>query len=83
MIVLRVNDLDLTLRIARPIDLTEQSSFAERREMEKLDRLNHMSLMIMKCVILEAFKGIMSEKVATTKEFLQQIKKRYAKNEKA
>ena len=81
MIVLGVMDLDLAFRVARPTDLTEQSTTIERRKMEKWDRSNCMSLMIMTRVIPEAFKGIMSDQVTTAKEFLQEIEKRFAKNE--
>ena len=51
--------------------------------MEKWDFSNRISLMIMKCVIPKAFNSTMSDKVATAKEFLEEIKKRFAKNEKA
>ena len=47
------------------------------------DHLNCMSLMIMKHAIPEAFKGTVSEKVTTTKSFLKEIVKRFAKKEKA
>ena len=83
MIVLRFMDLDLALRVARPSDLAEQSSSAEKYEMERWDHLNRMSMMIMRRAILEAFRGTMSNKVTTTKEFLEEIEKRFAKNEKA
>ena len=36
----------------------------------------------MMCAIPEAFRGVMSDKVTTTKEFLEEIEKRFAKNEK-
>ena len=83
MIVLGVIDLDLALRVARPANLIEQSSSAKKQEMERWDRSNRISLMIMKCVIPEAFKGTMSDKVTTAKEFLEEIEKQFAKNEKA
>ena len=38
--------------------------------------------MIMKRDIPEAFRGIMSDKVTTAKEFLEEIEKWFAKNEK-
>ena len=83
MIVLGVMDLDLAFRVARPTELTEQSTVAERCEIEKWDRLNRMSLMIMKRVIPEAFRSTMFDQVTTTKEFLQEIEKQFAKNEKS
>ena len=41
-----------------------------------------MSLMIIKCDIPEAFRGVVSEKINKTKEFLVEIEKRFAKNYK-
>ena len=38
-------------------------------------------LMIVKCAILETFRGTMSDKVTTAKEFLEEIEKWFAKNE--
>lgn len=73
MIVLGVMDLDLTLNSERPADLTENSSSDDKRDMEKWDRFNRMSLMIMKRAIPEAFIGTMSEHVTTAKSFLEQI----------
>ena len=37
----------------------------------------------MRHAILEAFQGTMSEDIITTKDFLKDLKKRFAKNEKA
>ena len=68
-IILSVMDLDLALRVERSADLKDKSSSNDKRDMERWDRLNRMSLMIMKRAILEAFKGIMSEKVTTVKGF--------------
>ena len=42
-----------------------------------------MCLMIIKKVIPEAFRGTISETIKTTKEFLEEIKNRFAKNEKS
>ena len=42
-----------------------------------------MSLIIMKRAIPEAFRGTMSDKVTTAKEFLEEIENQFAKNEKA
>ena len=38
IMVLGVMDLDFALRVARPIDLTEQSFSTEKREMERRSR---------------------------------------------
>ena len=37
----------------------------------------------MNCSIPEEFRGTMSDKVTTTKEFFEEIENRFAKNEKA
>ena len=60
MIILGVMDLDLMLRVERPADLMDKSSSDDKRDKEMWDRSNHMSLMIMKSAILEAFRGTMS-----------------------
>ena len=83
MIVLGVIDLDLTLRVTRPSDLIDQNFSAEKREVERWDLSNCMSWMIRKHAILKAFRGTMSEKVTTAKEFIEEIEKRFAKNDKA
>ncbi|KAK7276201.1 hypothetical protein RIF29_17337 [Crotalaria pallida] len=82
MIVLGCMDLDLALRDERPTDLTEQSSAEDKKNFEKWERSNRMSLMIMKRAIPETFRGTMSEET-NAKMFLQEIEKRFAKNEKA
>ena len=83
MIVLDCMDLDLALRIEQPTALTDESSNEEKRDFEKWDHSNGTSLMIMKHEILENFKDAVSKKVTTTKEFLEEIEKRFAKNDKA
>ena len=83
MIVLGVMDLDLVLRVTQPIDLTKQSCFLEKSKIERWDRLNHINVMIMKRAIPEAFRSAMFKKITTTEEFLEEIKKRFGKNEKA
>ena len=42
-----------------------------------------MCLMIINKVILEAFKGTISETIKTAKEFIEKIKNRFSKNEKS
>ncbi|XP_010099271.2 uncharacterized protein LOC21398556 [Morus notabilis] len=83
MIVLGCMDLDLTLRIEQPTALTDQSSNEEKWDFEKWERSNRMSLMIMKRGIPETFRGAVSEKVTTAKEFLEELQKHFAKNDKA
>ncbi|XP_074301650.1 uncharacterized protein LOC141633059, partial [Silene latifolia] len=72
MIVLGCMDLDLALRDERP-------AF---RDMEKWERSNRMSLMIMKRAIPESFRGTMSEE-DNAKKFLVELEKRFVKNEKS
>ena len=48
IIVLRCMDLDYALRDDRPVDLTSVSTTKQRVAMEKWERFNRMSLMIMK-----------------------------------
>ena len=50
-------DLDLTLRIECPTTPTDSSSSVDKVNHEKWERSNRMSRMIIKCGILEAFKG--------------------------
>jgi hypothetical protein len=82
IIVLGCMDLDLALRVERPSALADESSSDDKRDLEKWDRSNRMSLMIMKRAIPETFRGTMSEE-ANAKLFLEELEKRFAKNEKA
>ena len=75
--------LDLALRVDQPDPLTHESTSYQKREMEKWERSNRMSLMIMKHAIPEAFRGTMSEQITTAKGFLEDIEKRFRKNENA
>lgn len=83
LIVLGCMDLDLALRIEQPTPLTDESSPDEKRNFEKWERSNRMSLMIIKRGIPEAFRGAVSEEVTNAKDFLTEIEKRFAKNDKA
>ena len=76
-------DLDLALQVDQPNPLTHESTFDQKKEIEKWERLNRMSLMITKRDILEAFRGTMSEQITMAKGFLKDIEKRFSKNEKA
>ena len=83
LIILVCMDLDLALRIEQPPPLTTDSSAKAKKEFERWDHSNCMSLMIIKCDISETFRGIVSGEVTTTKEFLDDIEKRFVKNKKA
>ena len=76
-------DLDLALRVDSPDPLTDKSTSDQKKEFEKWERSNRMCMMIMKKAIPEAFRGTISEKITTAKEFLADIEKRFVKNEKA
>ena len=82
-IVLGCMDLDLALQTEQPASLTAASSPDDRKNFEKWDRSNRMSLMIIKRGIPEAFRGAVSEEITKAKEFLAEIEKRFAKNDKA
>ncbi|CAH9097777.1 unnamed protein product [Cuscuta europaea] len=82
MIVLGCMDLDLALRTEKPATLKDTSTLDEKREMERWERSNRMSLMIMKHTIPESFRGTMSNE-PDAKSFLAELEKRFAKNEKA
>ena len=82
-IVLGVMDLDLALRVSSPAPLTVESSSDEKRDIERREKSNRMCLMIIKKAIPRAFRGTISETIKTAKEFLEEIKNRFAKNEKS
>ncbi|XP_022890106.1 uncharacterized protein LOC111405446 [Olea europaea var. sylvestris] len=52
---------DLALWVDHPAALTDKST-SDDKEMEKWERTKRISLMVMKCAIPEAFRGIMSDK---------------------
>ncbi|RVW46052.1 Retrovirus-related Pol polyprotein from transposon TNT 1-94 [Vitis vinifera] len=81
IIVLGCMDLDFALREDRPSDLISASTAEQRSTMEKWERSNRMSLMIMKYSILEAIRGAILEETQA-KAFLDQIANRFAANEK-
>ena len=76
-------DLDLALRVSSLAPLTVESSFDEKRDMERWEKSNRMCLMIIKKVIPKAFRGTISETIKTSKEFLEEINNRFVKNEKS
>ncbi|KAL3619928.1 hypothetical protein CASFOL_034840 [Castilleja foliolosa] len=79
LIILGCMDLDLALRIEKPPSLTAASSSDDRRNFEKWERSDRMSLMIIKRGIPEAFRGAISDEVTSAKDFLAEIEKRFAK----
>ncbi|KAL4320124.1 hypothetical protein GQ457_18G006850 [Hibiscus cannabinus] len=81
-IVLGCMDNDLSLRVEQPASLTAESNPDERKDFERWDSSNRMSLMIMKHIILETFRGTESEKITLAKDFLDNIEQKFAKNDK-
>ncbi|RVW87003.1 hypothetical protein CK203_043544 [Vitis vinifera] len=81
IIVLGCMDLDYALREDRLPNLTNTSTVEQRVVMEKWERSNRMSLMIIKHSIPEAIRGAISEKTRA-KTFLDQMENRFAANEK-
>ena len=78
-IVLFRMELDLALRMEHPTSPLENLNEAN---IEKWERSNRLSLMLMKCSILEAFQGFITEST-NAKKFLLDIEQVIAKNEKA
>jgi len=83
LIYLGVHDHDLALRVGQPKALTDESTPEQKAETEKWEKSNRICLMIMKKSIPEAFRDTSSENIATAKEYLEDIQKRFTKNEKA
>ncbi|RVW25651.1 hypothetical protein CK203_115810 [Vitis vinifera] len=81
IIVLGCMDLDYALREDCPPDLMSASIAEQRFAMEKWERSNCMSLMIMKHSIPEAIRGAIPEETRA-KTFLDQIANRFTANEK-
>ncbi|RVW30669.1 Retrovirus-related Pol polyprotein from transposon TNT 1-94 [Vitis vinifera] len=77
----RVHGFRLCIKEDRPSDLTSASTAEQRSTMEKWERSNRMSLMIMKHSIPEAIRGAIPEETQA-KAFLDQIANRFAANEK-
>ncbi|GMJ06062.1 hypothetical protein HRI_004275400 [Hibiscus trionum] len=82
LIVLGCMDIDLALRQEQPAPLTADSTLDAKRDFERWDRSNRMSLMIMKHSIPEAFRGTESEEITQAKSFLDDLEQHFAKNDK-
>ena len=72
-------ELDLELRMECPTSTMENLNEAN---IEKWERSNRLSLMLMKRSVLEVFRGSINKNVNSTK-FLLDIEQVFAKNEKA
>ncbi len=73
-IILGCMDLDLALQSDKPATLIVASSPEEKRDFERWDRSNRLSLMIMKSAIPESFRGTMSDET-NARSFLDAIEK--------
>ncbi|XP_022846251.1 uncharacterized protein LOC111368989 [Olea europaea var. sylvestris] len=69
-------DLDLALWVDQLAVLTDKSTSDDKREKKKWEQSNRISLMVMKRAIPETFRSTMSDKVTTTKGFLENLEKR-------
>ena len=78
-IVLGCMELDLALRMERPSSTLENLNEAN---IEKWERSNRLSLILLKRSILEAFRESIT-KSANAKKFLLDLEKVFTKNEKA
>ncbi|RVW65936.1 Retrovirus-related Pol polyprotein from transposon TNT 1-94 [Vitis vinifera] len=83
MILLGCMDIDLALRMPKPDELNEQSTQEDEVYWGKWERSNRLSLMIIKRGIPEAFRGAVTDEVTNASDFLAEIQKRFAKNDKA
>ncbi|RVW52379.1 Retrovirus-related Pol polyprotein from transposon TNT 1-94 [Vitis vinifera] len=83
MIFLGCMDIDLALRMPKPDELNEESTQEHEVYWGKWERSNRLSLMIMKRSIPEAFRGAVTDEVTNASDFLAEIQKRFAKNDKA
>ena len=86
LLVLGCMDLDFAIRKEQPASLTVESSTTEKLNFEKWERSNRLSLMMIKRSIPEAFRGgkcLMTLDEVSVNDFLDELEKRFAKNEKA
>ncbi|XP_042065476.1 uncharacterized protein LOC121808988 [Salvia splendens] len=79
---LRIANLDYALRTEQPAPLTDESSDEDKRNFERWEHSNRMSLMIMQHTIPKNSRGTVL-KEATAKKFLEAIDMNFASNEKA
>ncbi|KAL5548640.1 hypothetical protein UlMin_003871 [Ulmus minor] len=67
----------------KPDELNKESTQEDEVYWGKWERSNRLSLMIMKRGIPEAFRGAVTDEVTNVSDFLAEIQKRFAKNDKA
>ncbi|CAM8943532.1 unnamed protein product [Rhodiola kirilowii] len=76
-------DLDLALREPKQNVITDTSSESDQVYKGTWERSNRLSLMIIRCGILEAFRSAVPDEDTTAKDYLAAIEKRLVKNDKA
>ncbi|KAL6329854.1 hypothetical protein AAG906_037954 [Vitis piasezkii] len=74
MILLGCMDIDLALRMPKPVELNEESTQEDEVYWGKWERSNRLSLMIMKRGIPEAFRGAVTDEVTNADDFLAEIR---------
>ncbi|KAL5582663.1 hypothetical protein UlMin_015105 [Ulmus minor] len=67
----------------KPDEFNEESTQEDEVYWGKWERSNRLSIMIMKRGIPEAFRGAVTDEVTNASDFLAEIQKRFAKNDKA
>ncbi|KAK6141024.1 hypothetical protein DH2020_025234 [Rehmannia glutinosa] len=82
LIILGCMDLYYALRVEQSPSLTDASSAEEKRNFEKWEGSNCVSLMIIKRGIPEAYRGTDFEEVTTASEYLVEIEMCFVKNDK-
>ena len=85
LLVLGCMDVDYAIRKEQPASLTDASSNTDKLNFEKWERSNRLSLMMIRRSNSEAFRGGVSDDAdeVSVKDFLDELEKRFAKNEKA
>ena len=86
-ICLGVLDIDQALRMDKPA-ITDKSTDDDKNNLEKWERSNRMSLMIMKSTITSAIRGGIPEKdnantVFTAKQYLASVEEQFKSTSKA
>jgi hypothetical protein len=83
-LVLRIMDIDQTLRENRPTPVVTASiTDLEKETQAKWDQSDKLSIMAIKKTIPEAFQRIVHETFISTKEYIKALKERFIKSNKA
>lgn len=82
LIVLGCMDINLAVSTKQLVPLNDKIPLRKIETFQKWERLNCLSLMIMKHGIPETFSGSEVDQVTSAKEFLTEIEKQFLKNDK-